>query len=100
MTTTHILLGIIIVLLVILIKAQHKRHLKISSKHSQKAVQYDQEIEIKILAFIQEHGRIKNDDVQKLFGVSDATATRYLQSLEDKGRITQKGVVGEAVFYV
>jgi len=53
----------------------------------------------KILAFVQEHGKIQNNDVEKLAGVSNATAERYLDELEKEGSITQHGVIGQGVFY-
>jgi len=52
----------------------------------------------KILALFDAKDRIKNDDVQNLLGVSDATATRYLQKLEDKKLIVQIGE-GSASYY-
>ena len=53
----------------------------------------------KILAFVQEHGKIQNNDVEKLAGVSNATAERYLDELEKEGKLTQHGIVGQSVFY-
>lgn len=53
----------------------------------------------KILAFVQEHGKIQNNDVEKLAGVSNATAERYLDELEKEGKITQYGAIGQSVFY-
>jgi len=53
----------------------------------------------KILAFVQEHEQIKNDDVEKLAGVSNATAERYLSELEKGGKLTQHGKIGQSVFY-
>jgi len=53
----------------------------------------------KVLAFMQEHGKIKNNDVEKLAGVSNATAERYLEELEKEGKLTQHGVIGQSVFY-
>ncbi|MCH7883050.1 winged helix-turn-helix domain-containing protein [Patescibacteria group bacterium] len=46
----------------------------------------------KILVVLREKGRITNDEVQELVGVSDATATRYLDELEKERKIVQKGV--------
>lgn len=43
--------------------------------------------------------KITNDDVQKLLKVSDATAERYLQELEQKGLLKQEGEIGHSVFY-
>jgi len=53
----------------------------------------------KILAFVQEHGKIQNNDVEKLTGVSNATAERYLNELEKEGKLAQHGVIGPNVFY-
>lgn len=44
--------------------------------------------------------KITNDDVQDLLKVSDATAERYLQGLEQKGLLKQEGEIGHAVFYL
>jgi len=44
-------------------------------------------------------GKLSNDDVQKLLGVSDATATRYLEELERSGQIRQIGRTGRSVTY-
>ncbi len=43
--------------------------------------------------------KITNNDVEKLLNVSDATATNYLQELEDEGKIEQIGKTGRSVFY-
>jgi len=43
--------------------------------------------------------KITNDEVQKLLGISDATATRYLQELESENIIRQVGDVGSGVYY-
>ena len=53
----------------------------------------------KILAFVQEHGQIKNNDVEKLAGVSNATAERYLDELEKEGKLAQHGTIGQSVSY-
>ncbi len=53
----------------------------------------------RILAFVQTHGKIQNNDVEKLVGVSNATAERYLDELEHERKLTQHGVIGPDVFY-
>lgn len=53
----------------------------------------------KILAAFGQGRRVTNDDVQKLLGVSDATATRYLEELEKEGKIKQVGAAGKGVYY-
>lgn len=52
----------------------------------------------KIMAALQEKGKITNDEVQALIDVSDATATRYLDELEQEGKIIQQGV-SKSIFY-
>lgn len=47
-----------------------------------------QENKQKILDFLQKNGRIQNNDVEKLAGVSNATAERYLNELEKEGKLT------------
>lgn len=62
----------------------------------------------KILEFLNSHDpdpmdgqrKITNDDVEKLLGVSDATATRHLSELEKEQKIKQVGTVGHAVYYL
>lgn len=53
----------------------------------------------KILEFLQTHEKIQNNDVEKLVGVSNATAERYLDELEKEGKLTQHGTIGQGVFY-
>lgn len=52
-----------------------------------------------ILKFLETNGRIKNNDVEEILGVSDATATRYLDELEKDGKIIQHKETGRGVFY-
>ena len=53
----------------------------------------------KILEFAQANGKIQNNDVEKLAGVSNATAERYLDELEKEGKLTQHGAIGQNVCY-
>lgn len=53
----------------------------------------------KILEFVQTHGKIQNNDVEKLAEVSNATAERYLDELEKEGKLAQHGTIGQNVFY-
>jgi len=58
-----------------------------------------QENKNKVLAFVRKNRKVKNGDVEKLLGVSDATAERYLNELEKEGEIEQHGTIGQSVFY-
>src|SRR3989344_4312357 len=55
------------------------------------------------LAKLREHVAAKetvtNDEVERLLGVSDATATRYLEELEQEGLLRQVGAEGSGVHY-
>jgi len=53
----------------------------------------------RIIQFLVMHERITNNDVERLLGVSDATATRYLEALEQENRIEQVGVSGRSAYY-
>ena len=53
----------------------------------------------KILEFVQANGKIQNNDVEKLVGVSNATAERYLDELENGEKLIQHGAIGQSVFY-
>jgi len=53
----------------------------------------------KIMGLFDNKSEITNDDVQKLLNVSDATATNYLDELEQEGIITQIGKEGRGVKY-
>jgi len=58
-----------------------------------------QENEEKILALFARQEAVSNNDVEKLLGVSDATATRYLSELEREGKVQQIGTTGRGVEY-
>jgi len=53
----------------------------------------------KILIELKRVDKIRNDDVQSLLGVSDATAERYLSEIEASGAIVQVGNKGRWVYY-
>ena len=45
----------------------------------------------KVMAMARDKSGIRNDDIQYGLGVSDATATRYLEELEKQGKLQQSG---------
>ncbi len=53
----------------------------------------------KVLEYFTSHQKVSNDDIEKLLGVSDATATNYLSELESRGKISQIGKDGRYVYY-
>lgn len=52
-----------------------------------------------ILDLFAKQTNLTNDEVEKLLHVSDATATRYLETLEKEGKIKQVGKTGKGVTY-
>ena|SRR3990167_7923116 len=52
-----------------------------------------------ILEIMQTQHSITNDDVEKMLGISDATATRYFDQLEKEGKVRQVGKTGRSVYY-
>lgn len=53
----------------------------------------------KIESFIADKDRFTNDDLQKLLGISNTTTGRYLEEMEQAGKITQHGDIGKSVYY-
>ena len=53
----------------------------------------------KIMALFAKQTAVTNDEVEKLLHVSDATATRYLSILEERGKLKQVGHTGRGVRY-
>ena len=52
-----------------------------------------------LLKHLRSRGKITNDEVEALLGVSDSTATVYFDELEEEGKIVQKGESGRGVYY-
>lgn len=52
-----------------------------------------------ILDLFAKQTNLTNDEVEKLLHVSDATTTRYLETLEKEGKIKQIGKTGKGVRY-
>jgi len=53
----------------------------------------------KIMILFLKQSKITNAEVEKFLHVSDATATRYLSTLEKEGKIKQSGKTGKGVSY-
>jgi len=51
-----------------------------------------------IVQYMREHGKIANNDAERLLKVSDATATNYMEELEQEGIVEQMGQ-GRSVYY-
>ena len=53
----------------------------------------------RILVLLAKKGSVKNDDIEALLGVSDATATRYMRELAQLGKVVKQGDRGRGVYY-
>lgn len=77
--------------------------LSLFSKKPKKSFEImDEKMEIRkrmIVARAHEMGKIANDNVEAMFNVSHTTAWRYLEDLENEGRLTQAGKTGRGVIY-
>ena len=73
----------------------NKTRFDLIDKQAKEKSEYKQ----KIMEAFESKNEITNNDVQKLLGVSDATAERYLNELEAGGKIKQTGETGRGVFY-
>jgi hypothetical protein len=66
---------------------------------NEKRKQEKQASKDKIMELAGRQKEISNDDAEKLLGVSDASATNYLQELEQEGKLEQVGQEGRFVRY-
>ena len=70
---------------------------RVDEKPSQREIKAENKD--KVRGYFDGHSGVTNNDVQELLGVSDATATRYIEELEKEGFIRQIGLTGNAVRY-
>lgn len=70
---------------------QRLRRIAALERHNQQASARKERRKEKILTLFRKKKRITNNEVEGLLGVSDATAIRYLQELEEAGRVRQRG---------
>ena len=74
------------------------RQLLISARN---AIQFRKRKKLdRVMSLFLQKSKITNDEVEKFLHVSDATATRYLSTLEKEGRIKQDGKTGKGVSYL
>ena len=52
-----------------------------------------------ILELLKTTTPLTNTNIEQMLGVSDATATRYLEELEKEGKVRQVGKTGRGVVY-
>ena len=52
-----------------------------------------------IVGILETQTPLTNNHIEQLLGISDATATRYLEELEQERKIRQVGATGSHVFY-
>lgn len=93
MSNTILLILLALAVIIILYLLATRTRLRVW--HSQKKL----EKKTKILTLFQTKKTVTNNDIEKLLGVSDATATRYLSELEKEGKVQQVGTTGRGVEY-
>ncbi|MBU1117407.1 winged helix-turn-helix transcriptional regulator [Patescibacteria group bacterium] len=105
MTYTMILILVLVIGIVLgSIFSARKRNSKLPKTIGQEGfipeqTERKEENKEKILEFLKHNSKIVNDDVEKLVKVSNATAERYLDELEEENKIKQVGKTGNAVYY-
>jgi Fic family protein len=73
---------------------------KKSGTHGKNRQQKQKDVrKAKIMELFATRFEVKNNDVERMFAVSDATATNYLSELEKEGKIKQAGSRGRFVTY-
>ena len=92
---TIFVLGLVIGVVVVWLVMRNRTNIKaIECSESEKEKGKQQ-----IMNLLQEKGKIVNDEVQQLLGVSNTTTYRYLEELEKEGKIVQVGKTGRSVYY-
>lgn len=94
--TYLILILILLIIILILLELRRAKKTIIYQSSKRKGVEEKKE---KILGLLKDKNKITNNDVEKLLGVSDASATNYLQELENEDKIKQVGKTGRSVYY-
>jgi len=69
------------------------------SRHQKEVQEIKENRKSQILELFKTKGELTNNDVEKFLGVSDATATRYLDELEKEGIIEALGDTKRATKY-
>lgn len=69
-----------------------------NSPFTKRVVEKQQHLD-KLRDFVENNPEVTNDAVRELLGVSDETAWRYLDELEQSGMIIQTGKTGRSVTY-
>lgn len=69
------------------------------SDYNQKLKEKKNQAKNKILEIFKAKEKISNNDVVDLLEISSATAVRYLDELEEEGKIKQIGKTGSKVYY-
>ena len=83
-----------------LVKNKKSKNVSGITEFSRQQTEKKEESKKKIMELLERKSKIVNDDVQGLLGVSDATATRYLDELEKQGKVKQVGETGGFVYYI
>ncbi len=95
----YLLLILILIIIIFFLIFFREKIKKVIIYRGSKQKEEVEERKKKILELLKEKDKITNDEAQKLLGVSDATATRYLDELEKEGKIKQVGKEGRFVYY-
>lgn len=93
----YILIGFIVG--VVVGRSFESKKIKGIGKITQERTGAKQENKDKIVAYLKERNSARNNDIEKLLGVSDTTATRYFDELQKQGIVEQIGDVGRGVEY-
>jgi len=100
-----IILGIIAVALGYWLGKNKWKHSPVEANAMRNSVLVERQAEGKrenlavVMELLEKQGKVTNDDVEKMLGVSNATAERYLDELEAEGKIKQVGKTGRSVYY-
>ncbi|MDP3996780.1 MAG: winged helix-turn-helix domain-containing protein [bacterium] len=52
-----------------------------------------------VLALLREHGEVGNAEIGEALGVASRTVVKYMDELQEEGKVEQVGVTGRGVMY-
>ena len=95
----YVLVGFILGIMIVWLMTKGRNNSVMSSKLIEEKMAEKARNREKLMNYLSDKEKVANDEVEKLLGVSNATAERYLDELEKEGALRQVGRVGRKVYY-
>lgn len=91
--------GVVVVVVYILLRPKLRKNDSPRVGLIERQAKEKEEDKQRILCILETQTPLTNNHIEQLLGISDATATRYLDELEKEGHVRQVGKTGKHVYY-